>query len=168
MQQTRTVRGAPIRSGFALLALFLSACSGGGDDGTGSPGAAGSTTVDADGTGSDVTTTEITEPRISRDPATTDTTAAVTDMVADVIIRASYAFGEVTVDQLRFDAAKGQTVGLVITSDTADQAHVHGYDLLGPIEAGGTGELLFTADTPGLFVVELESSGTFLFEILVR
>ena len=42
------------------------------------------------------------------------------------------------------------------------------YDLLADVTPGSPSEIRFTADVPGVFEVELEDSGTFLFEIAVR
>jgi heme/copper-type cytochrome/quinol oxidase subunit 2 len=46
-----------------------------------------------------------------------------------------------------------------VTSDVADEIHVHGYDLKQDVEAGSTAEISFTADIPGVFEVELENAG---------
>lgn len=43
-----------------------------------------------------------------------------------------------------------------VTSDRADEIHVHGYDLKRDIPAGGTVRFDFPARIDGLFVVELE------------
>ncbi len=85
-----------------------------------------------------------------------------------MVIEVSFAAGAVTVEQDWVEVTQGQTVGIVLASDVDESAHVHGYDLSVPVSAGSTGELTFTADTPGVFEVELHESGTFLFEILVR
>lgn len=69
--------------------------------------------------------------------------------------------GTVTVDA-------GTKLQVVVTSDVADEVHVHGYDLSESVAAGETVTLLFTADIPGAFEVELEGSGTHLFELQVR
>ncbi len=49
----------------------------------------------------------------------------------------------------------GATVDLVVTGDTADQVHLHGYDYYLDVPAGGTATLRFPADIPGVFEVEL-------------
>lgn len=54
---------------------------------------------------------------------------------------------------------RGQTVDLVITSDTADEVHVHGYDVTKPIPAGGRARVRFAADAEGIFEIELHGSG---------
>ncbi len=103
----------------------------------------------------------------SDDSATSASTSGVATQ-ADVVIEVGFAGGAVTVDQDRVEVTQGQTVGIVLASDVAEAAHVHGYDLSVPVAAGATAEVTFVADTPGVFEVELHESGTFLFEILVR
>jgi hypothetical protein len=53
---------------------------------------------------------------------------------------------------------QGDTVRLAVTSDTADEVHVHGYDLLKDVPAGGTVRFRFHADVEGVFEVELEGA----------
>jgi hypothetical protein len=53
----------------------------------------------------------------------------------------------------------GSRVTVRVTSDVADEVHVHGYDLKQDVEAGGTAEVSFKADIPGVFEVELEHAG---------
>jgi len=54
---------------------------------------------------------------------------------------------------------KGQTVNLVITSDTADEVHVHGYDIDKDVPAGGRARVRFKADAAGIFEIEMHGSG---------
>ena len=61
-----------------------------------------------------------------------------------------------------------QRVLLVVKSDTADEVHLHGYDLSADIVAGGTVRLGFTATIRGRFEVELEQSGVQIAELTVR
>jgi hypothetical protein len=86
---------------------------------------------------------------------------------ADIRIEASVSDGELTVDDSRFEVDLGSTLAIIVESDVADHVHVHGYDLFGEIEPGVPVEMVFVADVPGVFEVELEDSGTFLFEIQV-
>ncbi len=51
---------------------------------------------------------------------------------------------------------EGQEVTLKITSDIADEVHLHGYDLSKDLEAGEQGEINFVADKTGRFEFELE------------
>ncbi len=51
------------------------------------------------------------------------------------------------------------TVQLVVTSDRADEIHLHGYDQMVDVPAGGTVTLTLTANIPGVFPMELEKEG---------
>jgi hypothetical protein len=58
------------------------------------------------------------------------------------------------VAKLRFE--KGETARFAVRSDVADEVHVHGYDLMEDVKAGGTVRFAFKADIEGIFEVELE------------
>ncbi|MCI0687819.1 MAG: cupredoxin domain-containing protein [Sporichthyaceae bacterium] len=63
----------------------------------------------------------------------------------------------------------GDTVRIVLTSDRADELHVHGYDLEESVAAGGTATLEFSADQSGSFEVEAhELDPPLLFTLQVR
>ena len=55
-----------------------------------------------------------------------------------------------------------------VTSDAADEIHVHGYDKTAPVAAGATAEVSFVANIPGVFEVEFERSHRLLFTLEVR
>jgi hypothetical protein len=61
-------------------------------------------------------------------------------------------------DEIRFD----------VTSDTADEVHVHGYDVEEEVPAGGTAKFDFPADLEGVFEVELHGSETQIAELTVN
>lgn len=63
---------------------------------------------------------------------------------------------------------RNERVVLVVRSDTADEIHLHGYDVSREIAAGGQARIAFVAKIPGRFEVELEQSGTQLAELTVR
>lgn len=57
---------------------------------------------------------------------------------------------------------KGEPIRLRIVSDTADEVHVHGYDLSKDVRAGGSVRFRFKATIEGRFEIELENAGTLL------
>ena len=63
---------------------------------------------------------------------------------------------------------KNDRVVLVVHSDTADEMHLHGYDLSRAVAAGGSARLAFVAKIQGRFELELEDSGVQLAELTVR
>jgi hypothetical protein len=54
---------------------------------------------------------------------------------------------------------KGDTVDLTVKSDTADEIHIHGYDLHKDVAKGGSVHFAFPASIDGKFVIELENAG---------
>ena len=54
---------------------------------------------------------------------------------------------------------KGDRVQFRVTSDVADEIHVHGYDLMKDVAAGGSVSFDFKAETDGVYEIELEDRG---------
>ncbi|MDH3679044.1 MAG: hypothetical protein OEV40_03755 [Acidimicrobiia bacterium] len=73
----------------------------------------------------------------------------------------------VEVESSRFAIPLGSTVTIVVEADRADHVHVHGYDHLVDTAPDEPAEVVFVADVPGVFEVELEEAGLFLFELAV-
>lgn len=68
----------------------------------------------------------------------------------------------------RIRVAQGETITLVVTSDAPGTVHVHGYDLTEEVTAGGQATLRFTADSAGVYEVEIEETHVVLAELEVR
>jgi hypothetical protein len=64
--------------------------------------------------------------------------------------------------------AKGGQVRFRVVSDTADEIHVHGYDLMKDVPKGGSVTFSFPASIDGRFVVELEGRGVQIAELDVE
>jgi heme/copper-type cytochrome/quinol oxidase subunit 2 len=62
----------------------------------------------------------------------------------------------------------GARVTLKVTSDVADEVHVHGYDRFADLKPKRTTTLSFKATSPGLYEVEAEDADTLLVQLLVR
>lgn len=76
--------------------------------------------------------------------------------------------GKVVGGLARATVAKGDRVVLVVRSDIADEAHLHGYDQHVDLVPGMPARLAFTASLPGRFEVELEERGLPIADIEVR
>jgi FtsP/CotA-like multicopper oxidase with cupredoxin domain len=63
---------------------------------------------------------------------------------------------------------KGDQVRLVVKSDTADEIHVHGYDFMKDVEAGGSVRFNFKANIDGGFEIELENRKQQIAELTVE
>ena len=61
----------------------------------------------------------------------------------------------------------GTVVALLVTSDVADEVHVHGYNILRAVSAPHPAHFAFAAEIPGVFEVELEGSGRLLLQLEV-
>jgi hypothetical protein len=95
-------------------------------------------------------------------PTTTSSTPPTTARQIDV-----YFEGGQVVGLDRFSYTLGEQVSVWVLSDTDDEVHVHGYDQLFTVKAGVPLEISVTAEVPGIFEVELESTHTLLFELVV-
>ena len=67
----------------------------------------------------------------------------------------------------RVDVDLGSVVALMVTSDVAEEVHVHGYDILRAVSDGHPAHFAFNADIPGVFEVEFEGSGRLLLQLQV-
>jgi hypothetical protein len=94
--------------------------------------------------------------------APTETTFTGTEIVVAV------KDGKVVPPTHRVKLAKGTVVRLLVTSDQADEVHVHGYDVLQDLPAGRQVTLEFTADQSGVFEVETEKAGLQLVQLEVQ
>jgi hypothetical protein len=63
---------------------------------------------------------------------------------------------------------QGRKVLLVVTSDVADEIHLHGYDFSADAGPGKTARIPFNATIPGRFEIELEQRGIQIAELEVR
>jgi hypothetical protein len=69
------------------------------------------------------------------------------------------------VARLRF--TEGETVRFRVRSDSAEEVHVHGYDLRKDLEPGKTETMSFRASITGIFEVEFEGSAEQIAELRV-
>jgi len=154
---TLSRRLAPLVVVVALVGV-VTAC---GDDG-GSQDAAPTTTaaVDAEDQDESADGTDV-------DPIPNGTDDTVDAPAADATIEVTVAGGAVSGDTGRQEVAVGDTVVVRVTSDQADEVHLHGYDDTVAVAPGETAELQFLADIPGVWEIELESAGLLLTELAV-
>jgi len=139
-----TLRRAQFRAALVglpfVLALALTGCAG-------TPAGSAAATS---GTGSS-----------SPDPTGTEPTRA------EKRIEVTVAHGKASGDTGRVQVALGTPVTLVITSDVADQVHVHGYDIEQKLTPGTPATLRFTATVAGVFEVELHEADMVLLRLQV-
>ncbi len=151
-----TVRPARLPRALATatlaLVLPLAGCAGtdAAEDAGASPGA-GSSAPTSSGAGSTATPEAAAAPPAS----------------AGQRIEVTVTAGQVSGDTGRVPVPVGEEVTLVLTSDAADEVHVHGYDLTADLVPGAPAELRFPATIPGVFEVELHDAGTVLLTLQV-
>jgi hypothetical protein len=113
------------------------------------------------GDGGDTTETTQTET------TTTDTTTEEQPPGATVV-RVRVVGGVPKGGIVRKTVKQGDRVLLVVTSDVADEVHLHGYDISRDVLAGGTARIRFRAKVPGRFEVELEQRGVQIADLTVE
>lgn len=144
-------RTLAVAAAVLALALMAGGCSRG-------------TTHHKPGTNHDVSTGSVA-------PATEPPSATGSDreqQPAGETVEITITGGKVTPPTDRTELKKGARLTLKVTSDTADELHVHGYDKSAELAPGKTASLSFTADRTGLFEVETHESGLVLTQLLVR
>jgi len=117
------------------------------------------------------TTTTTERPPVSYQTAEVAGSGEIFALVAnkaDTTIEVAVANGAVVIDERRFVVDNGSSVGVIITSDVAEELHVHGYDIRATLIPDETIEFTFIADEPGVYEVELHHAPGFLFEVQVN
>ncbi|HVD39797.1 MAG TPA: hypothetical protein VNC16_02185 [Solirubrobacterales bacterium] len=66
------------------------------------------------------------------------------------------------------DVNKGDEVRFKVKSAIAEEIHVHGYDLMKDVPAGGTVSFEFPAELEGIFEAELEGEAEQILELRVE
>ncbi|MEZ5077174.1 MAG: hypothetical protein R2725_07015 [Solirubrobacterales bacterium] len=84
--------------------------------------------------------------------------------IPTIVVRGGEPVGGVA--ELSFDA--GEVVRFKVTSDVADELHLHGYDISKPVVAGGSVTFEFPAEIEGIFELELEERAVPLAELQVN
>ena len=149
-----------LASHVALAALGLGAC-GGAEEGT---------STSTSSTASSATTSRAPASSAATTAPTTTAAAPTTAGVAPGarVVAVTVREGSVEGGARRESVDLGDQVRLQVTSDVADEVHVHGYDLRADVPAGGSVDVEFAADLPGVWEVELEGRGLTLVELAVN
>jgi hypothetical protein len=139
-----SIHPVPLRPGLVGLLLFLvvplAGCAGKAADATTATAGSGSTASSGSGSSS---------------------------AAAEQRIEVTFADGKAGGDTGRVQVAAGTAVTLVVTSDVADELHVHGYDIEKELTPGTPATLQFDATVTGVFEVELHEADTVLLRLQV-
>jgi hypothetical protein len=136
-----------------VVVLLIAGCGGGSDEAAPAASTEGTTTA---------TTSPPPPPPATTTAANPPAAGSMVETVR-IVVRGGKPVGGI----VRPSVKQGDKVRIVVRSDIADEVHVHGYDLMQDVPAGGSTTIAFTATIPGRFEVELENRGLQLAEIEV-
>ena len=94
-------------------------------------------------------------------------TAAGSSAAAKKIV-VTITHGKASGDTGRIPVAVNSHVTIQVTDDTADEVHLHGYDIEKELEPGKPTTLSFVADQTGIFEVELHKANVVILHIQVQ
>lgn len=108
-------------------------------------------------------------PETTTTQATSDTEATTTTSTGpvDQEIRVEVKGGDVVGGVQTVSVKLGSRVRLEVLADVNDDVHVHGYDRFVGISPPEPAVIVFEADIPGVFEVELEDAGITIVELEV-
>lgn len=152
MQATRRTTVLLVAAALLMGSFALASC--GGDD-------------EASGTTTETTTQTTSETTTTTETTTTETTTEP-EVEKPTVVRVTVVDGAPKGGIVRATVDQGDRVRLVVTSDVADEIHLHGYDVSRDVAAGGTVTLAFRASIPGRFEAELEERGVQIADITVE
>lgn len=152
MQATRRTTVLLVAAALLTGSFALASC--GGDD-------------EASGTTTETTTQTTSETTTTTETTTTETTTEP-EVEKPTVVRVTVVDGAPIGGIVRATVDQGDRVRLVVTSDVADEIHLHGYDVSRDVAAGGTVTLAFRASIPGRFEAELEERGVQIADITVE
>lgn len=93
-----------------------------------------------------------------------DSSSETTKGVTTIAIRHGKPVGGIA--QLTYN--KGEEVRFEVDSDVSDEVHMHGYDIMKDVKAGGSVSFDFPATIEGVFEAELEGRKQQILELTVN
>lgn len=91
-------------------------------------------------------------------------TSATTKGVTTIVVKHGKPVGGIA--QLTYN--KGEQVRFKVDSDVSDEVHMHGYDIMKDVKAGGSVSFDFPATIEGVFEAELEGRKEQILELTVN
>ena len=95
---------------------------------------------------------------------TTEPTAEPTPEAVEIEVEG----GKVEGGPVDVEVEQGERARFTVRSDTADHVHVHGYDVLKDVAAGGKARFEFKAKFDGEYEVELEDRAVQIIKLVVQ
>jgi hypothetical protein len=93
-----------------------------------------------------------------------DSSTNTTKGVAKIVIKHGKPVGGIA--QLTYN--RGERVRFEVDSDVSDEVHMHGYDIMKDVKAGGSVSFDFPATIEGVFEAELEGRKEQILELTVN
>ena len=93
-----------------------------------------------------------------------DSSTNTTKGVTTIVIKHGKPVGGIA--QLTYN--KGEEVRFKVDSDVSDEVHMHGYDIMKDVKAGGSVSFDFPATIEGVFEAELEGRKEQILELTVN
>jgi hypothetical protein len=155
-------RVAIVVGAIAVLVVAYVLISGGSDDNKASDATQSAATQSMATQSTDTSATDTSET----DTGSTSTATEPAAPPAPPTVRVVDAKPQGGIKKLNFD--KGDQIRFRVVSDTADEIHVHGYDLMKDVAKGGSVTFSFKGSIDGRFVVELEDHGEQIAELDVQ
>jgi len=100
-------------------------------------------------------------------PAATGSSGTGASTAAKKIV-VTITHGTASGDTGRIPVTVNSHVTIQVTSDTADEVHLHGYDIEKELEPGKPTTLSFVADQTGIFEVELHKANVVILHLQVQ
>jgi FtsP/CotA-like multicopper oxidase with cupredoxin domain len=150
------VRWVAIAAGLAAVVVLFVVLNPGDDEEPPAPTATATETP----TATETETTSATETQTPTETTSASPTPDAVEIEVEVEDGEVQGPGDVEVQQ-------GDRVRLVVEADVSDEVHVHGYDLLADVSPDDPAMIVFRANAPGVFEVELEGAGLPLLELTV-
>ena len=97
-------------------------------------------------------------------PGDSPESASMGGKVPTIVIRNGEPVGGIK----KLEYSAGEEIRFEVKSDVADEVHVHGYDLMQDVPAGGTVSFDFPAEIEGIFEAELEGRKEQILELQVN
>ena len=145
----------PLRyAGSVVLVAGLAACGG----------AASTSGTSSSGAGSSATSTASSSAPSPSGSSSASSSSSPAQRTVTVTVTGS----RVTPAPRTVDLGVGETMTLTVTSDHADQLHVHGFDIEKELPAGTPVSVELTGESPGVYEVETHHPELRLLKIAVR
>jgi hypothetical protein len=101
---------------------------------------------------------------LKNDDSSTSKTSNAGGKVPTVVIKNGKPVGGIA--DLTYN--KGEQIHFVVDSDVSDEVHVHGYDIMKDVKAGGSVSFDFPATIEGVFEAELEGRKEQIIQLTVN